>query len=89
MDRKNKAESYWNFFNFLRGQMSASDMRVAALLTGIAMEKCEIRPDLETNRTSSKSCATPQRTWVLEESSTRVNKMLLWAIPSIKQADTA
>ena len=47
MDRKNKAESYWNFFNFLRGQMSASDMRVAALLTGIAMEKCEIRPDLE------------------------------------------
>ena len=43
MDRKNKAESYWNFFNFLRGQMSASDMRVAALLTGIAMEKCEIR----------------------------------------------
>lgn len=47
MDRKNKDNSYWNFFNFLRGQMSASDMRVAALLTGIALEKCEVSPDLE------------------------------------------
>lgn len=47
MDRKNKAKSYQNFFNFLRDQMSASDMRVAALLTGIAVEKCEVSPDLE------------------------------------------
>lgn len=47
MNRKNKAKSYRDFFSFLRSRMSASDMRLAALLTGIAMEKCEAEPDLE------------------------------------------
>lgn len=47
MDHKNKATCYWNFFSYLRGQMSASDLRVAALLTGIAVEKCEVNPELE------------------------------------------
>ena len=47
MASKNIAKIYWNFFNFLRDQMSASDMRIAALLTGIAVEECELRPDLE------------------------------------------
>lgn len=47
MNHKNRAKSYWDFFSFLRGRMSASDMRLAALLTGIAIEKCEAEPDLE------------------------------------------
>ncbi len=47
MDRDIKAKNYGNFFNYLRGQMSASDMRVAALLTGVAVEECEAKPELE------------------------------------------
>lgn len=47
MYHKNKAKSYLNFFNFLRDQMSASDMRVAILLTGIAVEECNTKPELE------------------------------------------
>lgn len=48
MDRKEK--SYLNFINFLREQMSISDMRVAVFLTGVAVEKCGARPELENER---------------------------------------
>ena len=47
MDCKNKSKAYWNFFHLLRDQMSSGDMRMAVLLTGIALEKCEGRPNLE------------------------------------------
>ena len=47
MDSKNQAKSYGNFFSFLRDRMSASDMLMAIILTGIAAEKCETWPESE------------------------------------------
>lgn len=47
MDHNSRTAIYRDFFSFLKGQMPAGDLPLAALLTGAAIETCRAKPELE------------------------------------------